>query len=333
MDKESSEIILNFINFLRSKKDVIQQYEEKYSKVGKEEVPVKRYEWEDIISESYDIINQSIQAVRSLQMENENLKEAILSIQTLQQSSQMKQSVFSFEGKQPAGDYDIEENIALRENYVERNKGENYQERIFSTLEITRENDLLIKNNYALDKHHKELLEEEEILPHTPYQPFKNDVRNNINDHHNKNDGLMNKYERSKDDILTEYQPYTYYLQGSPGFSRKSESKQSPSKQELQENILIMDSYNINKKDTNPNDYRNENNIYSEGQHFNEEIHKNISNSSNFNTITNPINSNNKSPFKVGIRQKLRGIANNNNSRSQTLNLSNIYSNNDRGKR
>jgi hypothetical protein len=367
MDKQSSEIIDNFINFLKSKKDVLHHYDEKYSKSAKDDITIKKYEWEDIISESNDIISQSIQAIKSLQMENENLKETIMSIQALQQSSNLKQSVFSFEGKGGGDNYNIEDHLGRDEDNFEneaRNRGYN--------LEISKENDLhILKKEIKFDNNSKELLEEEvEILPHTPYEPVKNNVNSTINNNNHQNydyqqkEIIINKYDRNdgstyKNEDFGNHQ-IAKHINGSPSFSKNSKQsklKGSPDKKtsELNENILIVDSYNVarreNEKDWKPSIASREPLKQSdEDQHYQEEFYKNFDNSQGFNTITNPISSLNKSPLKVGIRQKLKNIASkesqnnsclksdnqsinyNINSRSQTLNLSNIYSNQERGK-
>ena len=96
MDNQSSEIIQSFIDFLIGKKEVVSKYNDKYSNDNTDEVTLKRYEFDDIISELKDSISQSIQAIRSLQIENDNLKENILSIQ---QYSNLKQSLFCNDDK------------------------------------------------------------------------------------------------------------------------------------------------------------------------------------------------------------------------------------------
>jgi len=274
MDKESAEIIENFINFLKEKKEVIQNYEEKYSKSGNEEVVVKKYEWEDIISESYDIISQSIQAIRSLQMENENLRETISSFQTLQQSSNLKQSVFTFEDKnKQVNDYNIEDHLCSdRNNHYEneefdRMKGNelnditkkskdmsNFAMTKEKYLKITQEEQQTLKNTGS-----KDLLEEEEILPLKPYQPLMNNVvspeRFNSYDQNNRENSSNDRYKLSiYNNEEAHYIDRYNHSTNSPNFtksSRKVEMKEQSLVDkhnfELKQNILIVDGYNINK--------------------------------------------------------------------------------------
>jgi len=377
MDKQSTEIIENFINFLKEKKEVIQKYEEKYSKSGNEEVVVKRYEWEDILSESYDIISQSIQAIRSLQMENENLRETISSFQALQQSSNLKQSVFTFEDKnRPGNDYNIEDHLYSDRNNEydneesEKMKGNELNDIIKknkdrSNLAMTRENDIKItQEDYQLLKNtgSKELLEEEEeILPLKPYQPLKNNVvspeRYNSYEQNNRESISNDRYK------LSRYNNEDFQSidrdnrnSNSPSFSKssrrvemKEQSIRDKHNLELNQNILIVDSYNINRKEgedvrnisVSHDNYKK---ISEENKHS-EDLFINVENK-NSNSISLT-----KSPLKVGIRQKLKSIVNkdscntsriktdnpsmnyNVNSQSQTLNLSNIYNKPEKGMR
>ncbi len=256
MDKQSTEIIENFINFLKEKKEVIQKYEEKYSKSGNEEVVVKRYEWEDILSESYDIISQSIQAIRSLQMENENLRETISSFQALQQSSNLKQSVFTFEDKnRPGNDYNIEDHLYSDRNNEydneesEKMKGNELNDIIKknkdrSNLAMTRENDIKItQEDYQLLKNtgSKELLEEEEeILPLKPYQPLKNNV---------VSPERYNSYEQNNRESISNdrYKLSRYNNEDFQSIDRDNRNSNSPSFSKSSRRVFILKKNDIEK--------------------------------------------------------------------------------------
>ena len=376
MDKQSTEIIENFINFLKEKKEVIQNYEEKYSKSGNEEVVVKRYEWEDIISESYDIISQSIQAIRSLQMENENLRETISTFQALQQSSNLKQSVFTFEDKnRPANDYNIEDHLYCdRNNQYDDEEGEkikgnelndiNKKIKDRSNLAMARENDIKITHeDHQLLKNtgSKDLLEEEEILPLKPYQPLKNNVvspeRYNSYEQNNRENSSNDRYKLSiYNNEEVQNIDRDNHSSNSPSFtksSRRVEMKEHSVRDkhnlDLKQNILIVDSFNINKIEGE--DIRNISLSHDNYKKINED------NKHSEDLLTNVENKNSnsisltKSPLKIGIRQKLKSIVNkdscntsriktdnpsmnyNVNNQSQTLNLSNIYNKQEKGMR
>lgn len=374
MDKQSTEIIENFINFLKEKKKVIQNYEDKYSKPANEEVLIKRYEWEDIISESNDIISQSIQAIRSLQMENENLRETISTFQALQNSSNLKQSVFTFEDKnKQCNEYNIEDHLYNdgnnqfdEEEFAKIKTNEmhginsNNKDKPFNLI-ITKENDIRIsQDNQNLYKNigSKDLLEEEEILPYKPYHPLKNNVisseKYNPNQQLCRENTFSNVYNKSNhnneevQNIVNNNQ-----IDNSPSFSRSSRkmenNEQYLNEKEnvgINENILIVDRYNVNKIEgenlrnmSNSHDYQIQINEDYKNQ---EDLFKNNENNSSSISF-------NKSPLKVGIRQKLKSFVNkescnssriktenqsmnyNVNSQSQTLNLSNYHNKPEKG--
>ena len=368
MDKQSSEIIENFIQFLRSKKDVISKYSDKY-KEDSDEVTMKRYEFDDIISELNDSISQSIQAIKSLQMENENLKETINTFQLLQHSSHLKQSAFSFEDKQDKQEHfnhnyyednidnerDLYENSEDDRNYERRPeiRGRENPSNVEARLRITNESEMTIGNKVKKGFMNKDLVEEEEeILPYTPYEPIKNNAiltskNNNYIERNETIDTKINSMYNEKGYMIEN--KMTSQLSNSPRFSKNVQRLKDQAtvdkKNELKENMLIVDSYSINKKEEDNiiinKKAKEPTNISHKSEDeelpYQEQFYKNNENNSSYKI----------SPLKVGIRQKLKNFANNAlshnssriksenqsicnnpNSRSQTLNISNIYNNN-----
>ena len=173
-------------------------------------------------------------------------------------------------------------------------------------------------------------------MPQTQYELAKNSTydfsHNDISDRQN-DEKVSSKYKEEFNITSKSKQS------NSPRFTSKRIKElvmpEVHKQKEMKENMLIVDSYSINKNE-NTNIALN---INKEEGLYQEEFYKNFQDNSK------------ASPLKVGIRQKLKNHSNNisqnscriksnnqslcqnPNSRSQTLNISNVYSNQaDKGK-
>ncbi len=223
-------------------------------------------------------------------------------------------------------------------------------------IKITHEDHQLLKNTGS-----KDLLEEEEILPLKPYQPLKNNVvspeRYNSYEQNNRENSSNDRYKLSiYNNEEVQNIDRDNHSSNSPSFtksSRRVEMKEHSVRDkhnlDLKQNILIVDSFNINKIEGE--DIRNISLSHDNYKKINED------NKHSEDLLTNVENKNSnsisltKSPLKIGIRQKLKSIVNkdscntsriktdnpsmnyNVNNQSQTLNLSNIYNKQEKGMR
>ena len=94
--RNSTQIINNFVDYLSSLKTNVTGFSNQFAKIDEPELQIKKSTLQDIMEDFNDCINQSIQTIKSIQVENINLKEklSLLEQQATQRSNPTEEAEY-----------------------------------------------------------------------------------------------------------------------------------------------------------------------------------------------------------------------------------------------